>query len=1785
MIAHASLMMSRSTWGETTKREEAQDTALTSTRRDGGTVLQDTAPQGIFNRRCVVEQAQPPSNFVPRSVQNAHQVTQAQGVREQPVEFKHPEEKYPEVQGPDGVWHAEGEQEPAWNPTPSSSAAQTRPSLEPAAGDDEVEEAVQDFFDDVQEALARLERGQRRARERYDNEYINIHKFVEILDENNSRYLSVVAKAHNALMHALIGNKPQTPRKRPDSYNEKEYKALHYYIMEESDRKAYGYKPSTVQDLIYDWMDRRAKYTTMYELVENWPFSEDRIIDYLHMAEHLGFTNVDFTPTSTPRPSNYTEEEYKTLHYFILCVNPSAKPSQAQESIYSWMERRAHYRVAQVVTTWQFGAPFLDEYIHLALKRGWIMEDLEDDSGSDSESSDSSGAGEGAFRSVSSYEDFLETKTAPRTRPRHFTAPVPGDFVRPGPDSMPQLLWAPSRPQEAKPASPRPHADDVERKTGDTEDMPEMVPAEGDPLRKAVENEVKKLAVPSFIARPKVADEARSEILYPYDGFSGWVVCRWPLWDGTHKVQHTFVDGKTVHVQTAFKSDDKRVNVSAHGNFPLWGGVTQPCRAEGKGLFILIKGDNPDTPYHEGNMIVTLQDRLRTSLMSTLYKHQLCGMGEKERMISMAKNHYLRWNINRPDLEEELMVEYEQEWFQDELDAVQEAITNGWLQRARRRAQAYCGARGRDYEQEFYDWRSDPLTRFMRRVKSFFTAGRYDNESEVEFLRQFKMETLELGLVPCSKAWINKQAFPSDRELPPITNPLNELRIHQVVDSTPAIIESFGLLPKVPMVYPLNDQSNLEAALRIRMLGTPEPELEESLEYMRYGMRFIDLMDEVILDDTFDNLSFLTQKYGAKKGARLADIANKPITKMSLVSELFVKGEAYRGKDADTYKPRQIWNNSEDLIAAFSGYTKQIGDKLATMFDLTGDDTYLCKTPPYDVGQRYLRQLTTRQNTKAFDGTNYDGSLTIVDRFLELYLFVTKVRNMPDSWGYVEENWFGLRGVSKDGMLEVMLEAARESGWLLTSPFNSLDNIIKIRYSLSKLGATEILTMVLGDDGMASYNGDIDEDELKAIYLRLGMVLDIVSSEPGRHTMCSGHFWPVNGTVKWGSSPFKLMAGLGLNHHNHGPHLHLQLLHGTAKSLLPVAGHVPVIGVLLRVIQAQCEEFGIAVRHDNRHMYQDRIQGGQVDYPDDDTYQFFADVYGFSVDAVLAIEAAIVRDFNVMQCPYALDADWFGNGYAVDVGDKGSSCDNMFFERRETIGTQEEREKLRGVTSFPQAVHAGWKFGLEEDQAISDTRRVNCYLHALFSAIAYIHFDAGVVAHDGYNDYVRKRMEADPHCGLIFAKKRQPRKPKRVRGIPRIRGRGDYWTDGMNLAKRVGRLAYDEAKKAIPKGSFAKFGESVGGNFGPLAASLGRHAGNMISNLVGMGGYTEIRKNTLIRPADMGEVIATFGSGRDYVRVRHREYMGDITAAGGTAFTVTSFLINPGLPSVFPWGSIVSSAFDQYILVGMAVEYISLFSDITSGGPLGAVVMGSDYNDLASNFGSKQVMENAQFSVSGKPSNSLIHYFECDPTMTQSSIKNIRVGPVTGDLRLYDLCNFQLATVGLPVSTGVLGELWATFDVLLLKPSLSNYITTLMDHFQLPTSVSTAHYLSADTTTVVSPVASSSLGGRVTNSTYTFPATVRIGDIYEFKYDMVGASTVLTNAIGYIFAGCTTVNLYGADTVSYLSLVAGATHVAQISSQMVRITSNTASISITSGTLPGTLTGGDLFVTRMGIIT
>lgn len=267
--------------------------------------------------------------------------------------------------------------------------------------------------------------------------------------------------------------------------------------------------------------------------------------------------------------------------------------------------------------------------------------------------------------------------------------------------------------------------------------------------------------------------------------------------------------------------------------------------------------------------------------------------------------------------------------------------------------------------------------------------------------------------------------------------------------------------------------------------------------------------------------------------------------------------------------------------------------------------------------------------------------------------------------------------------------------------------------------------------------------------------------------------------------------------------------------------------------------------------------------------------------------------------------------------------------------------------------------------------------------------------------------------------------------------------------KRASKQKAPRAARAARRrvNPFSSVGSAIGSRIaGPAGAAAGRVAGSLLGSIFGMGAYT-LRRNELMMSSN-GPASFDARSGGSCI-VSHREFISDIS---GTTQFMPSFQrdLNPGLAETFPWLSKLAAAFQEYEFLGLVFEFKSTSGVAvgTANTALGVVVQSTNYDVYAPPFSTKQEMEAYQFTTSGSPTTSFYHPVECAPSETILPQRYIRYGavPATADQRMYDLGKYTLATSGMQ-GTNVIGELWVTYKVKLMKPRLTA-LPGAMAHFR-----------------------------------------------------------------------------------------------------------------------------------------
>lgn len=297
------------------------------------------------------------------------------------------------------------------------------------------------------------------------------------------------------------------------------------------------------------------------------------------------------------------------------------------------------------------------------------------------------------------------------------------------------------------------------------------------------------------------------------------------------------------------------------------------------------------------------------------------------------------------------------------------------------------------------------------------------------------------------------------------------------------------------------------------------------------------------------------------------------------------------------------------------------------------------------------------------------------------------------------------------------------------------------------------------------------------------------------------------------------------------------------------------------------------------------------------------------------------------------------------------------------------------------------------------------------------------------------------------AKKKTHAKPKKSSGrsgVPRIHGKGGYFTDAL---RAVTKPFLDETES---KGMVNKAARGLGGALGgatgiPGAGRLLGNAGSWLSRLFGQGAY-DVRKNSLMSSVEGAPTVSkppVFGSikkGADII-FSHSEFVANVTSS--ETFSATTYPINPGNPVLFPWMSKIAVLFEEFEMLGLIVEYRSMSATAvgTTSSAMGIVIMATDYDCYDTNYASKRAMEAAEYSSSGVPFKTFIHPIECDNRRNTLGLHYVVPGITTssmaaGDQRMSVLGNFCVATEGQQTAGEKIGEIWVSYHLRLSRPIL-----------------------------------------------------------------------------------------------------------------------------------------------------
>lgn len=672
------------------------------------------------------------------------------------------------------------------------------------------------------------------------------------------------------------------------------------------------------------------------------------------------------------------------------------------------------------------------------------------------------------------------------------------------------------------------------------------------------------------------------------------------------------------------------------------------------------------------------------------------------------------------------------------------------------------------------------------------------------------------------------------------------------------------------------------------------------------------------------------------------------------------------------------------------------------------------------------------------DFANYDASFR--EKILALEVWLCKRFGANESVQQLMAANIATRGITAHGW-KYKAKGGRKSGDTYTTLMNSIVNALLHVYAFcrNQRSLTRAMSrhftdaewayvranlkmVVTGDDNLFFHNGP--KIDFNAVFDPLGFSAvchyktRLVDLE-----FCSNHLLPcAEGHVFVPKAGRQLaLSGWFVNIDPDDQQLHLDLLRGTALSGRHLVGFHPIIGPLYqRLLDFTPHAINVPVIEPWK-MSTVRPDGKQlVLTATEETMHAVCERYHLSVtdveSAVRSIRALKTRNSNLdnhavtIMCDYDVDGPEFIRKMAYDTFHKEVNFDSMI----DTAGGSIVGDAA--VLTVLDAVE-----GREEESRKRDRQFENDVFSVDESLVT-----TGFRVDDEYLRDLLLRQGVEPNPG-----------PKGGQG----RGRGGRSARGQRAPRRAAPRAPAPRKtRKLRSGKRLTQGVKGSGAYG-LFGNIGR----AIDTVTGGGDYA-VTTNSLysgqVTSAGPPVFVSHNKSGSGNTRIRHREPFLGAFSTPGVDFSLQSYTINPTNAELFPWLSGIAAQYEQFKIWGLIFEFVtnSATAVASTNTALGTVVMATQYNVLENAFTSKTQMEQYEFSVAGPPSNSLMHPVECAPSERSTNMLFCDLTTGGGDPRFSVLGKLNLATSGMQ-SASVIGEMWVTYDIELVKPRMANAVS------------------------------------------------------------------------------------------------------------------------------------------------
>jgi len=275
-----------------------------------------------------------------------------------------------------------------------------------------------------------------------------------------------------------------------------------------------------------------------------------------------------------------------------------------------------------------------------------------------------------------------------------------------------------------------------------------------------------------------------------------------------------------------------------------------------------------------------------------------------------------------------------------------------------------------------------------------------------------------------------------------------------------------------------------------------------------------------------------------------------------------------------------------------------------------------------------------------------------------------------------------------------------------------------------------------------------------------------------------------------------------------------------------------------------------------------------------------------------------------------------------------------------------------------------------------------------------------------------------------------------------------------------------------------------------------------------MAAFFNVAQNPKLSP--MFPTGASSRARRSRVEIED-EYIVDI--AGSVSFAATSFAVNPGQSSTFPWLSKEAILFEKYKILRLEFYYRPQVSAYATNGQTGKVMLSFDFDASDAPPASKQQVEDTHPHSDGMPYEEVLLTIDPKDCSLQDSYF-VRPGglPGSSDIKTYDAGVLTVSTIGTNSSANI-GELRVRYAIALQDPVLENVVSAPLNYhvsnFQSTSAESSGATTVAKTlalaTTVTNGVGASNASGVITLpvGNYLIIGMVNIASLGDLIYTIM----------------------------------------------------------------------------------